>query len=63
METERDELDYQDGNPTWFIILTILAMAAVLIGYSVTYFFPDLANWLKEGADPDKIIWLTEKGN
>lgn len=62
MEMERDELGYSGGLPKWFIIATIVGMAAIFIGYTTMYFFPDLANWLKEGADPDKILWLVEQG-
>ncbi len=63
MEMNEQELGYQGGKPTWFVVFIILAIAAMVIGYGSTYFFPDLSNWLVEGADPDKIIWMTEKGN
>ncbi len=59
---ERDELGYAGGVGRWFIVFIIIGMAVILIGYSSRYFFPDLANWLREGADPDKVIWQTEKG-
>ncbi len=62
MESEREEFGYAGGKGTWLIVFIIILMAVIIIGYSMTYFFPDLANWLKEGADPDKIIWQTELG-
>lgn len=61
-ETEREELGYAGGKPTWLIIIVLIAMVIMFIGYSTKYFFPDLSNWLEEGADPDKIIWQVEKG-
>ncbi|MBI4848535.1 MAG: hypothetical protein HY808_08200 [Nitrospirae bacterium] len=62
MHTERDEMGYADGKGTWFILFIILFMALISISYAVIYFSPDLSNWLKEGADPDKIIWQIERG-
>ena len=62
METERDELGYAGSKGKLFAAFIILLMAAVLIGYSTLYFFPDLANWLKKGVDADKIIWQVEMG-
>ncbi len=62
METEREELGYAGGKGTWYIVFIVLLMATIIIGYAMIYFFPDLANWLQEGADPDKIIWQTELG-
>ena len=58
----KEEFGYAGGKGTWLVVFIVIAMATIAIGYAVTYFFPDLANWLKEGADPDKIIWLRELG-
>ena len=60
--TERDELGDAGGKGTWFIIFIVVLMAAISIGYAVTYFVPDVGNWFQEGSDPDKIIWKTELG-
>ncbi|MEK6672108.1 MAG: hypothetical protein AABY42_01345 [Nitrospirota bacterium] len=62
MDVERDELGYAGGKGTWLIIFIILTMAVIIAGYATMYFFPDLSNWLKKGANPDKIIWQTEQG-
>lgn len=62
MDIERDELGYAGGKGTWFAVFIIVAMTIIVVGYTAMYFFPDLAGWLKKGANPDKIIWQTEQG-
>lgn len=62
MEMERDELGYAGGRGISFIVFIVVTMAVILIGYTVMYFFPDLANWMGEGVNPDRIIWQTEIG-
>ena len=59
---ERDVLGYANGKGTWFIVFILMLMATITVGYALLHFFPDLTHWLKEGVDPDKIIWLTEVG-
>lgn len=62
MNAERDEMGYADGKGTWFVVVIVSLMALISISYAVKYFSPDLSNWLREGRDPDKIIWQTEQG-
>ncbi len=54
-----EEFGYAGGKGTWLIVLLVLSMALLIIGYTTSYFFPDLSLWL-EGGKPDSIIWQTE---